>query len=529
MGTHRNAERRRDGGDGRAGIVVVAAVTVLAWLAAATALAGSPRLPIGAAIAIGLPVGLLAGVVSRALAGAARRGTPAMAGGALAALAVGAIVGELAAVVLFAGSIDRRIDDRAALAARSAPAVVQATDELERARTARVGLDAAVDRARSSRDDALVVARCEFNPSADCPQTHITGVPGPGPETRTANQMLADAQRELDGALAARDGRAAILDGAVDAAERSLAEARAGAVADPDRGLGARWVAMNGHTLADAGALMLRAGLLAFFSLVTVLPLLLRLWRGESARDREQRARTERDTADLTADTAIAVKRAEVRAQAENLWAEQQLAHARLAVAAQNEIDREHHRRRVAAFAADRDMSLPIAAEAERIAGSEPADPARTVSAELEPAPPRPADRTPLIPALPDIAALANIKAAARWLGPLVPDIVARTIDTTKQPLRIARQAFEEVEEITFSLRRVHRVTLHSEQPAGQRTEARADHRAEAPGWVDVSVQRDAGSPELAGPRGRAVSAAQGAARLPGPGGPRRLPPAEPD
>src|SRR4029077_9771771 len=44
----------------------------------------------------------------------------------------------------------------------------------------------AVDEAGRQRDAALVVARCEYNPSPPCPQTHITGVPGAGPETRTA-------------------------------------------------------------------------------------------------------------------------------------------------------------------------------------------------------------------------------------------------------------------------------------------------------------------------------------------------------
>ncbi len=549
MGTHRTVEhdpsRTRlgapltwiGGGDGRAGIVVVV-TSALAWLAAAGALAGSPRLPIGAAIAIGLLVGLLVGVVSRAVAGGAHRGTPTLVGGGLVALAVGAIAGELASVLLFSGSIERRIDDQAALAAQSAPAVVQASDSLERARNARAGLDVAVDQARTGRDDALVVARCEFNPSPDCPQTHITGVPGSGPETRTANQMLADAQQELDTAVAARDARAAALDAGVDNAEQSLAAARAGAAADPGRGLGARWVAMNGYTLADAGALVLRVVLLAFFGLLTMLPLLLRRWRGETAGDREAAARTERDNADLAADTAIAVKQAEVRTETENLWAEQQLAHARMAVAAQNAIDRERHRRRVVEFAVDEDMYLPIAAEAERAASAAPtgnplplsAEPlsakplsAEPVSAELEPAAPRPTGRTPLIP-LPDVDPLAGIKAAARWLGPLVPDLVSRAIDTGKQPLRVARQAFEEVEEITFSLKRVHKVTLHSEERADGQRASNPGPVPAASGWVDSSVQRRtqirAGSPELAdGPAPAVIAAA----------GPRQLPPAESD
>ena len=61
-------------------------------------------------------------------------------------------------------------------------------------------------------------------------------MPGTGPETRTANGMLADAQQELDTAVAARSDGAANLDGEIGTAEQALAEARTAAAADPDRG-----------------------------------------------------------------------------------------------------------------------------------------------------------------------------------------------------------------------------------------------------------------------------------------------------
>ena len=44
-----------------------------------------------------------------------------------------------------------------------------------------------------------------------------------------------------------------------------------------------------------------------------------------------------------------------------------------------------------------------------------------------------------------------------------MPSFVARAIDNTTQPLRAARQVFEEVEEITFSLKRTRKVTLKTE------------------------------------------------------------------
>ena len=124
---------------------------------------------------------------------------------AIAALVMGVVVGELAAMLIFAGSSDRRLDEQAARSADAAPAVVAASADLERTRQARTALDDAVVDASRQRDEALVVARCEFNPSTACPQTHITGVPGAGPEHRTADEFLADTQGQLDTAVAERD------------------------------------------------------------------------------------------------------------------------------------------------------------------------------------------------------------------------------------------------------------------------------------------------------------------------------------
>ena len=100
-------------------------------------------------------------------------------------------------------------------------------------------------------------------------------------------------------------------------------------------------------TSASAGTLVLRLLTIAFFALLYLLPLILRQWRGETTHDRHATARAERERAELEADTAIAIKRAEVRREAEIMWAEHQLTQARLAIEAQAEIDREQQRRRV--------------------------------------------------------------------------------------------------------------------------------------------------------------------------------------
>lgn len=514
-------------------IATVAAVNaILAWLVTAGAVVTSANWPLAIVIPLCLLVGALVGAVTFAVGS----GRSAIAGRIAVAVAMGAVVGELTTTLLFSASLDRRIDEQAAA---GAPIVMQASADLDQARTARAALNTGVDQARVRRDEALVVARCEYHPSPACPQTRITGVPGSGPETRTANELFAGAQKELDAALATRDARASGLDAATAAAERQLSQARLTAVADADRGLGARWVAMNGYTLTNIGALALRLAAIAFFSLLTMMPLVLRLWRGQTNHDRIEAARTE-------ADAVIALKQAEVRTAAETLWAEQQLTNARFAVAAQNEIDRDHHRRRVESatgapvppgrieFVED-DMYLPIAAEAEAASRATAELPSGTTN---PPAEVQPGDKgAPLLPMIPDVT-----KAAARFIRPLVPPIVARMIDTAAQPVRAARQAFEEIEEITFSFKRVHKVTVNSEEAVApapttveasqltgpHRVESAFDRPAGAATGYDVRAGLDrAASRPLSGPEHGRELADAGRGELSPPHGPRALPPSE--
>lgn len=383
---------------------------------------------------------------------------------AIAALVMGVVVGELAAMLIFAGSSDRRLDEQAARSADAAPAVVAASADLERTRQARTALDNAVVDASRQRDEALVVARCEFNPSTACPQTHITGVPGAGPEHRTADEFLADTQGQLDTAVAERDRLAPSLDATIADDEQKLAQARDAAIASADRGFGARWLAMNAHTLASPGATVLRALLTGLFIVLFLFPLLLKLSRAKTTEDRRTAAHAVQERADLEADSAIAVKKAEVRAAIETMRAEQELASARLEIEAQTEIDREEQRRRVAAA-----IEAPTHVSSERVTevvAELEADPSIEESAEESdnlPALTESAagEKRSLIPTLPGVAG-----AAVRWMRPFVPPIVASAIDTTTRPLRGARQVFEETEEIHFSLRRSHRVSVTSEETA---------------------------------------------------------------
>lgn len=423
----------------RADRIVEVLLAALAAVVFALVLAASTTWLTAGVIAAALAVGMLTGAVGHAIAAA----STGLAGRVAVGVAVGAVLGELAAMVVFSGPID------AELTRQATPRTELAAASLEQARQARAGLDDAVARAELRRDEALVVARCEVNPSADCPQNRITGRPGSGPGARTAEDFLTDADRALDTVTAERDSRAATLDSEVAVWEQALADSRDGLLT---AGIGARWQAMNAYTLDHPGPLVLRTLVAALSMLLTLLPMLLTRWRGPTTQDAES-----------AADTAIAVKRAEVRAQVDQLWAEQELHSARMAVEAQNAIDAERQRRRVAEALGPSEPSeaapLPVASSREPEAAKE-----------LEP------HRGGGVPIIPDVT-----RAAVRFIRPFVPPIVAGAIDNATKPIR---QVFEETEEFHFTMRRTHRVTVESE--GGEQPRQVTAERE----WVDVSRPR---------------------------------------
>ncbi|AXK76890.1 MULTISPECIES: DUF4407 domain-containing protein [Mycobacteriaceae] len=462
-------------------------IGAVAALVSGLALAGSTTWPPTAVIA----AAVMFGAVFWAVVWAVTQGAVTAFGARMAvAVAAGLLLGELAAVAVFSGQIDE------VLTARDSPAAATATAALDQARAERTGLDDAVAQANRNRDEALIVARCEVNPSAACPQIRITGVPGSGPEARTADAFLDDAQRRLDAAVADRDGRAPVLDDEVRIREQALAQARQDTLTG---GLGVRWQAMNTYVLDHPGSLILRLLVVAFFVLLTVLPLWLKRWRGTSAVE-----------ADTAADTAIAVNRAQVRAQVDQMWAEQELNSARMAIAAQNEIDAERQRRRVAqACGVEPEVpEVPEVVVAERVDHAELPAPVQR-SAELEPQ-----------RGMPVIGEVTN--AAARLIMPFVPPIVAGAVDnvsrnvarTVGKPLR---QVFTETEEFHFTLRRTHRVTVESDadpEDAEQPRQVTSDRE-----WVDAN------GPHIESRRTLILGESDGPAELTSDAGPRQLPP----
>ena len=148
---------------------------------------------------------------------------------------------------------------------------------------------------------------------------------------------------------------------------------------------------------------------------------------------------------------------------------------------------------------------------------------------------------TQSIPTIPDVT-----RAAARWIRPLVPNFVARAIDTSTHPLRTARQVIEEFEEITFSLKRTHRITVETEEDAGASSAYRSvsvhsqDDRdnsdlnagtaaAQAVSAHRPSAGRAKGHSVISGSRETQPELAErdGPAELRAADGPRQLPPAQ--
>lgn len=524
--------------------VVILLTALLAGIVVSLALRASTSLGWPAVVAAGVMAGLLTGAVGRASVAWPVHGWRNVGGRAAVVVAVGVIVGELAATVVLFSATSRVLDEQAARRAEASPAVVEASRQFDQDRQARATLVDAVDTARRNRDDALVVARCEYNPSPGCPQTQITGDPGDGPETRTANDFLADAQRELDKASAERDSRVPGLDAQIAGDAQALDRSKQSATTAAETGLGAHWVAMNHYTVSNLGAMVLRFLIVAFFALLSALPLILKVWRGETAQDRHLAAQAQRDRAELDADTAIAVRRAEIRAASEMLWVDRELDSARLAIEAETDIERGRQRRRVLdAVGVRRDarhhdalddegLFLPIAAEAE--AASMAALPAATPNpaATVENLPAKAGQGAwGAIPAIPDVAG-----AAARWVRPFVPPIVARAIDTTTHPLRTARQVIEEVEEIGLTLKRTRRMSVvegADDYHPGPAYEPEAPYVAgpvPQQGWVEAPAawhHPAAQQPFLAPADYPAELAARdGAPELPRHEGPWQLPPA---
>lgn len=414
-----------------------------AWLVAVVAVTSMSEVHPTLAVLITLVLGLLVGVFGRVLASslAARsRFAPGDIVKGMVAVLIGVVIGELAVLAVFTGPVNRELDNQVD-AARAAVMNGALAGELEQRRTDRSQLDEKIDAAIARRDSARAVARCEVSPAPGCPDEQITGDPGRADEAQQAERALADAERDLAAARADRERNAPALDAEIASTTGLLAGdvARATDLARADVGIDARWRAMHTYTTENDVAMVLRLGIVAFFVMLNLLPLLLRIWRGQTGHDLRVQARRSRLRADVAAETAIAVKRAEVR------------------MTEVGEADSLERLERLALPAPERARSDDDAAE------ESPRNlPAVVESGDLEPVSSHLARReSGPLDALP--GPLPNLARAVT--GVMRPFIPERLSNLPANPVRTARTLLEDVEEFTFSLTRRRKVTVESDEP----------------------------------------------------------------
>ena len=94
---------------------------------------------------------------------------------------------------------------------------------------------------------------------------------------------------------------------------------------------------------------------------------------------------------------------------------------------------------------------------------------------------------------------------------PTSADFLARAIDTSTHPLRTARQVIEEFEEITFWLKRTHRITVEAEEDTARHLLPICfgpfvrRMRQQRPQWKHCCGPSSFGASSVNGARGRPV------------------------
>lgn len=219
---------------------------------------------------------------------------------------LGVMIAETAALSIFAPSIQRTLDDNIQEQIdRSQNAVNGAAGEptsrqrqLEELVRRRTELDTAVTTAQQELVTATTRAACERNPGPQCAGVPVTGDAGTGPESRERDRQEAEARAASTRAQTALTEQAPDLDTAIADLRRNIDEARriAEQNARSETGVDARWAAMHEYTFASAAALSLRLGLAAALIFLDMVPLLLKVLRGQSGHDRRVLAARRRDT-----------------------------------------------------------------------------------------------------------------------------------------------------------------------------------------------------------------------------------------
>ncbi|WP_306744291.1 DUF4407 domain-containing protein [Saccharothrix yanglingensis] len=215
------------------------------------------------------------------------------------AVLIGFIVAELGALAIFHEDVERTMGNTTAKQVEEARRLVVGADgapserqaKLEGLEADRAALDTRVADAQKAFDDASRLAACELDPRG-CDdllaQGRITGRAGEGDKTALLNQERDAARTALESATAERSKQAPGLDRDISdlrtAVNTDLDEAQRSA--ESAKSVPARWRAMLEFTTKDPNGRLMHLMLIVFGILLDMIPLLIKMWRGQTDYDR---------------------------------------------------------------------------------------------------------------------------------------------------------------------------------------------------------------------------------------------------
>ncbi|SER98142.1 DUF4407 domain-containing protein [Lentzea albida] len=216
----------------------------------------------------------------------------------LVACMLGFIIAEAGAMAFFRDDIERTMRDTISRQVQDSAVGVLGTQDAPTARAA------ALDEMRGQRDklqndltaaeakaaEAGRIAVCEREPDG-CDDLvragKVTGKRGEGDKTRLRDAEKAAAEAERDKARQEWETKGKPLDPKISELEKKLAE-EVGVVttaAQASQGMPARWRAMLDFTRKDPAAAFLHLLIVVFCVLLDLVPLLLKIWRGQTGYD----------------------------------------------------------------------------------------------------------------------------------------------------------------------------------------------------------------------------------------------------
>jgi len=304
----------------------VVLVGIIAWGVASLAAVGVFEMPLTDALPYTVAWGLFVAGFDRTISAKvhdssenwAKRSSGYFVRGLFAVL-IGLAIAETASLAVFADPIRRTMEDNVQRTIGDSRQIIYGEDGKPSNRSAKVAeleqrrkdLLTAVDTAQADLERKKHIAECERRP-AGCPRELIdngtvSGVAGEGEKTRIRDQEAQAAVSVLAQATTRRDAEVPGLNDQITAlnAELNKAAADAEALAQKERGFDARWRAMHQYTMSSLSALSIRGVLALLLVFIDLIPLLLKLLRGETAHDHRIVTRRQRTVTALDMHSAL--------------------------------------------------------------------------------------------------------------------------------------------------------------------------------------------------------------------------------